>query len=322
MSTSSSDRIKTRILIISDTHDASPVPSGSSPCDVPFRSPLPSADVLLHCGDLTMVGLMDEYEGALAMLSSIDARLKLVIAGNHDISLDAQYYARKGQTMQSLKEPDTTLPARAKELWTGERAKQAGVTYLEEGTYSFVLDNGAKLRVYASPYQPEFCDWAFSYEVFENCFNPPHIMRPTAKNPVPDFPHIDVMMTHGPPGGILDKACSGEHVGCPFLLLAARRCKPKIHCFGHIHEGWGAKRVVWKDDLDVRSNDHVQAAEDIEVDNREMTEKRAATVDISQDGGQPLKWGEETLMLNASIMNFQYQPRQGPWLVDVDLDRA
>jgi hypothetical protein len=138
--------IKTRFLILSDTHNAAPIQNESNR-DVAFRPPLPKADVLLHCGDLTMVGRMHEYEATLEMLKGIDAPLKLVIAGNHDISLDHRYYARKGQYMQRLNAPDEDMPRRARELWTGERARAAGVTYLDEGTYSFVLSNGAKLRV-------------------------------------------------------------------------------------------------------------------------------------------------------------------------------
>jgi predicted MPP superfamily phosphohydrolase len=78
--------VKTRILVISDTHSASP-DQNAGENDIAFRPPLPKADVLLHCGDLTMMGLLHEYEKTLDMLESIDADLKLVIAGNHDISL-------------------------------------------------------------------------------------------------------------------------------------------------------------------------------------------------------------------------------------------
>lgn len=42
---------------------------------------------------------------------------------------------------------DENMPAKAREMWLGERAKRAGVTYLEEGTHAFTLSNGAKLRV-------------------------------------------------------------------------------------------------------------------------------------------------------------------------------
>ena len=32
------------------------------------------------------------------------------------------------------------------------------------------------------------------------------------------------------------------------LFAAVARVKPKVHCFGHIHEGWGARVVSWKDE--------------------------------------------------------------------------
>lgn len=102
-----------------------------------------------------MIGHLDEYEKTLTMLSSIDADLKLVIAGNHDITLDEAYYKRKGRHMHGEKRYDEDLPLKAREMWMGERARRTGVTYLEEGSHEFRLRNGAALRVYASPYQPE-----------------------------------------------------------------------------------------------------------------------------------------------------------------------
>ncbi|KAF2190592.1 hypothetical protein K469DRAFT_811524, partial [Zopfia rhizophila CBS 207.26] len=92
-----------------------------------------------------------------------------------------------------------------------------------------------------------FCLTALPYFRDEDRYNPPDQVLPSARsiveNPIPDFPAIDVMMTHGPPLGRLDKTYRGEPVGCEHLLRAARRCKPRLHCFGHIHEGWGAERV-------------------------------------------------------------------------------
>jgi predicted phosphodiesterase len=153
MSTSAStSQIRTRFLIISDTHTA--VPS-TSYGDAPFRPPLPRADVLLHCGDLTTVGHLDEYEKTINMLESIDAELKLVIAGNHDISLDEPFYLRKGQFMHGLREPDDSVPRKAREMWM-EGAKRKGITYLEEGVHSFNLSNGARLRVSNNTTPPSF----------------------------------------------------------------------------------------------------------------------------------------------------------------------
>lgn len=144
--TMSTSRITTRFLVISDTHSAEPSQNVTN-AEVSFRPPLPEADVLLHCGDLTMVGHLHEYERTLKMLEGINADLKLVIAGNHDITLDERYYERKGQYMHRWHGYDTDLPRHAKEMWTGERARKAGVTYLEEGTHTFQLSNGAQLRV-------------------------------------------------------------------------------------------------------------------------------------------------------------------------------
>lgn len=147
-SKSRATQIKTRFLIISDTHSALPAVKHDG-YDVIPRQPLPKADVLLHCGDLTMIGHLHEYEKTLDMLGSIDADLKLVIAGNHDITLDEVYYARKGQYMHNRTRTgyDPSLPTKARDMWLGERAKAGGVTYLEEGVHSFTLKNGAKLRV-------------------------------------------------------------------------------------------------------------------------------------------------------------------------------
>ncbi|ORY00389.1 Metallo-dependent phosphatase-like protein [Clohesyomyces aquaticus] len=318
-------QIKTRFLIISDTHSA--VLSTTTPDNVPFRPPLPRADVLLHCGDLTMLGHLHEYEKTLDMLGGIEAELKLVIAGNHDISLDAPFYRRRGQFMHGLKDPDESIPQKARDMWMGPVAKQNGITYLEEGVHHFGLSNGARLKVYASPYQPEFYDWAFPYHRNQDRFNAPHEATPgadpIAENPIPDFPAIDVVMTHGPPWGIRDMTVRDKmSVGCEHLLRAARRCRPRLHCFGHIHEAWGAERVSWKlgEKLGSESKDSVEEAEEVGVREDRMVEERAAYVDISTGGATPLEFGKETLMVNASIMNLRYRPMQGPWLVDLDLD--
>lgn len=94
-----------------------------------------------------MIGRLDEYEKTLDMLESIEADLKLVIAGNHDISLDENYYARRGAYMHRRDSYDQYMPMKAKTMWLGQRAQEAGVTYLEEGTHTFRLKNGAELRV-------------------------------------------------------------------------------------------------------------------------------------------------------------------------------
>ena len=55
--------------------------------------------------------------------------------------------------------------------------------------------------------------------------------------------HVDVLITHGPPHGVLDRTEAGESVGCEELLAATRRTRPRLHAFGHIHQGHGWRRL-------------------------------------------------------------------------------
>lgn len=50
---------------------------------------------------------------------------------------------------------------------------------------------------------------------------------------------IDIVMTHGPPYGILDLAQRKTPVGCQDLLDRLEIIKPKYHLFGHLHESRG-----------------------------------------------------------------------------------
>jgi Icc-related predicted phosphoesterase len=85
------------------------------------------------------------------------------------------------------------------------------------------------LQIYGSPWQPWFHDWAF---------NLPRGRRLQEKwQQIP--PGTDILITHGPPFGIGDRVWSGEQVGCEDLLAAVERLRPRLHIFGHIHEGYG-----------------------------------------------------------------------------------
>jgi predicted MPP superfamily phosphohydrolase len=136
--------IKTRILIISDTHSTPLAPASSSQ---PFRQPLPSADVLIHCGDLTMEGLASEYNKTLDMLASINAPVKLIIAGNHDRTLDKTWAKNHEKFFWGKKWEDVYEEAR--EMWFGAegRAVKEGVRMLEEGVHEVEVGNGGVLKV-------------------------------------------------------------------------------------------------------------------------------------------------------------------------------
>jgi len=100
-------------FVLSDTHDYNP--STATPTDGFRATSLPrNIDVVLHCGDLTENGSLSSYEKAISMLGSIDAELKLVIAGNHDLSLHKDFFLAKGG---SIAEHEAAL-----NLWKGPTA--------------------------------------------------------------------------------------------------------------------------------------------------------------------------------------------------------
>ncbi|RGP78214.1 dityrosine transporter [Fusarium longipes] len=73
-----SSRIKTRVLILSDTHAQR----------FQIEPPLERVDVVIHCGDLTNDSRLTDYMEAVRLLDQINAPLKIVIAGNHEFTLD------------------------------------------------------------------------------------------------------------------------------------------------------------------------------------------------------------------------------------------
>lgn len=83
--------VKTRLLLLSDTHFYSLFRPDMTRKDIPFHNPLPHVDILIHAGDLTSTGLHYEHVLAVSLLRSHPAELKLIIPGNHDITLDVPF---------------------------------------------------------------------------------------------------------------------------------------------------------------------------------------------------------------------------------------
>ncbi|MEM9380697.1 MAG: metallophosphatase domain-containing protein [Planctomycetota bacterium] len=104
------------------------------------------------------------------------------------------------------------------------------------GDVTFLQDDGATvegLAVWGSPWQPWFHDWAFNLERGE-ALAEKWALIPSG---------TDVLLTHGPPRGVLDTTRRGEGVGCDDLVDALERVRPALHLFGHIHEARGVERA-------------------------------------------------------------------------------
>ena len=116
---------------------------------------------------------------------------------------------------------------------------------------------------------------------------------------------VDIVMTHGPPRGILDLIPSkGEHAGCEALLRAMQRVRPLMHCFGHIHEGYGVEMKHWGGEGD-------GAAQTVVV-------SRVGTEQACREE-HTLTKRSDTLMVNAAVMDAHNIPTHAQWVVELEL---
>jgi Icc-related predicted phosphoesterase len=113
-------------------------------------------------------------------------------------------------------------------IWESRREEAEEVLsaaeYLQD---TLVVVDG--VRIWGSPWQPVFLDMAFNVERGE----------PLARKweAMPD--DIDVLVTHGPPRGILDRTSRGQTVGDRALMERVEQVRPQLHVFGHVHESSG-----------------------------------------------------------------------------------
>ena len=318
---------KTRLLILSDTHGHSFNQSNKPNMD---------ADVAIHCGDLTDGSSLAEMRTSIQLSRDLDAPLKLAIAGNHDFTMDIHAFERKVAEAT----PPLELELVAKEYGTHGEARRlfdeaadAGIVFLDEGIHRFLLENGAILTVYASPFTPALGAWGFQY-------HPENGHHFSIKS------GVDIAVTHGPPKGVMDYTYGRERAGCPDLFSAVAHARPRVHCFGHIHEGWGAKLVTWKDDGDVQpshftsidnSRSHVieklsgldpsafDTEEDLELRKKKLArygQEKCCITSHCTGGEHPIDYGEQTLFINASIQGADGLLSQKPWVVDLELPKA
>jgi Icc-related predicted phosphoesterase len=158
--------------------------------------------VLVHCGDISSRGRQSEVEDFIEWYESLKFKSKLLIAGNHDFMFE-------DNPEEALRILET---------------KGKSIIYLN--------DSGTEIdgvKFWGSPVTPRFFDWAFNRDAdIQKHWNM--------------IPHdTNVLVTHGPPYGILDfTARDRKPVGCHYLRRRLFDLKDlKVHSFGHIHEGFG-----------------------------------------------------------------------------------
>jgi len=195
-----------KIVCISDTHNYHK------------KIKLPDGDVIVHTGDFSSRGYEHELENFTDWYGSLVGKKykhAILIAGNHDIGTQAHDNFKR-------------------------MCASKNIVYLMDS--SVTIDD---IKFHGSPVTPRFgYGWAWNRDI-EDTRTASEIANYAPYNPIK--PHwdlipddTDVLLTHGPPKGVLDVTYyQGIEVGCPLLWEKVQEVKPKLHVFGHIHEQYG-----------------------------------------------------------------------------------
>lgn len=189
-----------RITFISDTHTKH------------RQLKLPGGDLLIHAGDLMNSGYSQyEVEDFCKWFESQNYDNCVFIAGNHDRLFENE-------------------PELVKEIVDGY-----GVDYLQDSELVIGEEWETQVKIWGSPWQPEFYNWAFN---LPRCGD-------QLKDVWDRIPKdTEILITHGPPQGHLDISgppYNQPDLGCELLRVKVDQQPPKIHVFGHIHGSWGYK---------------------------------------------------------------------------------
>lgn len=184
---------------------------------------LAGGDLLIIAGDLTSRHTKHEFYQFSDWVKNQNYTDVIVIAGNHD------------EWLQNLSDIEIT-------------------DWCQSGEFQYLMDSGIQLenglKIWGSPWTTRFKGMNPRCAAFT---------EPNTKDlkehwdKIPD--DIDILITHCPPYGILDRLAYGACIGDMNLLKAsADRIKPKLHVFGHIHECGGNQLVLKRPGFGIENN--------------------------------------------------------------------
>lgn len=188
-----------RLICLSDTHG------------MQDHFKVPDGDVLVHAGDFCSIGTEREVHKFAKWLGRQPHRWKIIVAGNHD-----RFFQQQPELARDYLEPD----------------------------FIYLQDSGCEIegiRFWGSPWQPWFMNWAFNLPRQGVALREKWNLIPI---------DTEVLITHCPPHGILDEVRprmtgwgmpeeGSGRLGCEDLAIRLASVRPRLHVFGHIHDGYG-----------------------------------------------------------------------------------
>jgi Icc-related predicted phosphoesterase len=167
---------------------------------------IPECDILISCGDYSFLGQPHEVKNFHKWFSKQNAKHKISVQGNHEKGVESAFSFSKQIAEEYC--PD--------------------IIFIDEGLVEI-----EGLKIWCSAITPFFFNWAW------NRYRGEEIKKHWDRIPI----DTDILVTHGPPYGILDTVKTHDpimNLGCEELTNKIKELEQlKIHCFGHIHDGYG-----------------------------------------------------------------------------------
>jgi len=194
-----------------------------------------------------------------------------MFAGNHDITLDSDFYHQYGSYFHNQNPED---PAKCQELL--EQAPSILWLKHEHAVIDLVSPSGPRttFKIFGSPFSPAHGTWAFGY-------GPDEAAQLWDRIPL----DTDIVVTHTPPKYHCDERGDRRAIGCEGLRNALWRVRPRLAICGHLHESRGAERIHW--DLD-SPNVKYRESKTVRWEDPGKDNKKQSIIDLTSKSGSPL----------------------------------
>ena len=202
---------------------------------------IPPADILIHTGDFTNRGRRTEFADFNAWLGELRERglfrVIIVILGNHEWKL----FLKPNKSRDS-KEVQARANLPIQDLLVEQKQLLSNATHVLEHQAVTVFG----LTIFGSTW----CPWQAAGNPDRTGAGPLAAAAVTRRRnnghttvhrfgEIPEG--VDILMTHGPPAGILDRMELTSHSWGSSVSLRRQieSVRPRVHLFGHLHEQRG-----------------------------------------------------------------------------------
>ena len=153
-----------------------------------------------------------------------------LVIGAGDFANHRQNVPEAMNLLFGIKKPFVVVPGNNESDQELRDAAHAGTTVLH-GQFEEI----AGVRVFGIGCGVPLTPWTeWSFDLTEDA----------ARSLLANCPEVDILITHSPPKGAVDRSSGGLSLGSLAVREAIERVKPRLVLCGHVHECWGVEEMI------------------------------------------------------------------------------